>query len=169
MINHDLHEKPHTAEKPYEASSSRARDKSHAGDNVLPNESLEKSINQTLQLGEQAVDFTVGLIGLARTEALLAVKTIPNLVGVWLIMMPIILLTWCSFSALVAWVAYEASDEVGLSLLLFFLQQVLLLLIFRLLYTKYCSRITLPHTRAHIEDFVRGIRDGSGNPGRAQK
>lgn len=117
-------------------------------------------IEQTLQLGEQIVGAMSGIVDLARAEALLAFRTLPKLMMLWLLIMPIILLTWCAFSALLAWSVYAASEEVGLGMLTFFLQQVVLLLICRWLYVKYRTRMTLPYTRAQIDNFVRSTQDG---------
>jgi len=117
-------------------------------------------IEQTLQLGEQFVGTFGGIVDLARAEALLAVRTLPKLLMLWLLIMPIILLTWCAFSALLAWFVFAASEEVGLGMLTFFLQQVVLLLICRWLYVKYRTRMTLPYTRAQIINFVRSTQDG---------
>jgi hypothetical protein len=97
---------------------------------------------------------------LARVEALLAVRTLPKLMMLWILIMPIILLTWCAFSALLAWSVFAASEEVGLGMLTFFLQQVVLLLACRWLYVKYRTRMILPYTRAQIDNFLRSTQDG---------
>jgi hypothetical protein len=117
-------------------------------------------VEQTLQLGEQLVGFIGGVVDLARVEALLAIRTLPKLIMLWLLIMPIMLLTWCAFSALMAWSVFAASGQVGLGMLTFFLQQVLLLLICRWLFIKYRTRMTLPYTRAQIDNFVRSTQDG---------
>lgn len=117
-------------------------------------------MEQTLQLGDQFVGFAVGVIDLARIEALLAIKTLPKLLMLWLMMIPIILLTWCAFSALAAWSIYAASGEIGLGILMLFLLQVLLLLSCRWLFIKYRLRMTLPYTRAQIDGFIRSNSDG---------
>jgi len=126
-------------------------------------------LEQTLQLGDQFVGFAVGVIDLARMEALLAIKTLPKLLMLWLIMIPIILLTWCAFSALAAWSVYAASDEIGLGMLMLFMLQVLLLLSCRWLFVKYRKRMTLPYTRAQIEGFMRSNSDGFSNRGETKE
>lgn len=117
-------------------------------------------IEQTLKLGEQFVGAIGGIVDLARVEALLAIRTLPKLLMLWLLIMPVILLTWCAFSALVAWSVFAASEEVGLGMLTFFLQQIVLLLTCRWLYLKYRTRMTLPYTRAQVNNFVRSTQDG---------
>lgn len=126
-------------------------------------------LEQTLQLGDQFVGFAMGVIDLARVEALLAIRTLPKLLILWLLMMPIMLLTWCAFSALAAWAMYAASDEVGLGMLMFFMLQVLLLLTCRWLFVKYRMRITLPYTRAQIDSFMRSTSHEFSNPGKAEE
>jgi len=117
-------------------------------------------IEHTLQLGEQFMSTIGGIVGLARAEALLAVRTLPKLVMLGLLVIPIILLAWCAFSALLAWCVFAASQEVGLGMLAFFLQQIVLLLVCRWLYLKYRTRMSLPYTRAQVDNFVRSTRDG---------
>lgn len=130
---------------------------------------LATDVEQTLQLGEQFVGFIGGVVDLARVEALLAIRTLPKLIMLWLLIMPIMLLTWCAFSALMAWSVFAASGQVGLGMLMFFLQQVLLLLICRWLFVKYRTRMTLPYTRVQIDNFVRSIQDGFNNKGEAKE
>jgi uncharacterized membrane protein YqjE len=130
--------------------------------NASPNTAASwmTEIEQTLQLGEQFVGAIGGIVDLARVEALLAIRTLPKLLMLWLLIMPVILLTWCAFSALVAWSVFAASEEVGLGMLTFFLQQIVLLLTCRWLYLKYRTRMTLPYTRVQVDNFVRSTQDG---------
>ncbi|HCS62921.1 MAG TPA: hypothetical protein DIW64_01910 [Cellvibrio sp.] len=122
--------------------------------------SWSSDIEQTLLLGEQFVGVIGGIVDLARVEALLAVRTLPKIMMLWLLMMPIMLLTWCAFSALLAWSVFAASGHVGLGMLTFFLQQVLLLLVCRWLFVKYRKRMSMPYTRAQIDDFLRSAQHG---------
>lgn len=142
-----------------------------SGNKPVPNNSPSwmTDIEQTLQLGEQFAVAAGGIVDLARVEALLALRALPKLLMLWLLIMPIILLTWCAFSALMAWGVFEASAEVGLGMLTFFLLQIVLLLTCRLLYVKYRTRMTLPYTRAQIDDFVRSVQDGFRGKSKTQE
>lgn len=142
-----------------------------SGDAAAPNKSATwtADIEQTLQLGEQFVGIIGGLVDLARAEALLAIRTLPKIMMLWLLIMPIMLLTWCAFSALMAWSVYAASDQVGLGMLTFFLLQVLLLLICHWLFVKYRTRMTMPYTRAQIDNFVRSTRHGFNHRGETKE
>lgn len=123
-----------------------------------PTATWEADVAQTLQLGEQLMGFFGGVVDLARVEAMLAVRTLPKLIMLWLLMMPVILLTWCAFSALMAWSVMAVSAQVGLGMLTFFLLQVLLLLVCRWLFGKYRARMTFPYTRAQVDNFVRSTQ-----------
>jgi uncharacterized membrane protein YqjE len=130
---------------------------------------IAADIEQTLQLGEQFLSFFTGAVDLARVEMMLALRTVPKVLMLWLLMMPVILLTWCSFSALTAWAVYEASEEIGLGIFMFFMQQLLLLLTCRWLFLKYRVRMTLPYTRAQLDTFMRSMNHGFGRPGEAKE
>lgn len=126
-------------------------------------------VEQALQLGEQFIVVIGGIVDLARVEASIAIRTLPKLVMLWLLIMPVLLLTWCAFSALMAWSVFAASGQVGLGMLTFFLQQVLLLLICCWLFVKYRTRMTLPYTRAQIDNFVRSTQDGLNSRGQTKE
>ena len=120
---------------------------------------FDSDMQKTIMLGEKFVEVAGGVIDLARMEAQLAVKTFPKLMMLWLLLMPIMLLTWCSFSILAAWSVYAASEEMGLALLTLFLLQVVLLLICRWAYVVYRTRMSFPYTRAQIVGFMRSVKD----------
>ena len=141
MSTNDCNENALGAEQPRDAFSSS---------NNKPTTNWETDIAQTLQLGEKLLGFAGGVIDLARA--------LPKLMMLWLIMMPIILLTWCSFSALAAWAVVAASGQVGLGMLAFFLLQVFLLLVCRWLFKKYRARMKFPYTRAQIDYFMRSTQ-----------
>lgn len=149
----------HTPERNQQAPEATQPQERVSSSADQPAANWEADVAQTVQLGEQLIGFAGGVIDLARTEALLAVHTLPKVMMLWLIMMPIILLTWCSFSALVAWSVVALSEQLGLGMLTFFLLQVLLLFVCRWLFVKYRARMTFPYTRAHIDNFVRSTKN----------
>jgi len=162
MNSHDLNESPPEAaklrENVFDAPPA-------SGDN----NGLAADVEQAVRLGEQIIGFLTGTLDLARLEMMLAVRTVPRLVMVWLLMMPVILLAWCSFSALTAWAVFEVSEEVGLGIFTFFLQQLLLLLSCRWLFVKYRQRMTLPYTRAQIDTLMRSVRHGVNSSSETKK
>lgn len=122
-----------------------------------------------LALGEKVVGLVNDIADLVRMETMLAIRSIPRLLMLWFLMMPIILLTWCSFSVWIAWMLYAATQQPGVGFFAFFLQQLLLLFGCRWLYAKYQLRMTLPYTREHIDKFLRGFNDGSPGSGETKK
>lgn len=130
---------------------------------------LASDLENTLQLGTHIIDCAVGVADLARVEVQLAIHSLPRLVMLWLITMPILLLTWCSFSVLIAWCVWELTGVNAVAFLVFFLLQLLLLLTCHLLYRQYCMRMTLPNTVAQIKTFIRMLNYGSSNTSKTEK
>ncbi len=124
---------------------------------------FNKELEKSLHLGEQVVGFITDVTDVAGMEAALAAKSIPRLVMLWFLIKPAILLSWCSFSVLMAWLAYSASNLAGVGLFAFFLLQILLLLVCYRLYAKHKARMTFPYTREHLGRFMRGFNDESSN------
>lgn len=156
----DQHESSPEATSPQDSFSQEplANDSPDQNTSSSTAASWETDVKQTLQLGEQLVGMVGGVVDLARAEALLAVRTLPKLMMLWLIMMPVMLLTWCAFSALMAWAAFALSGQVGWGMLTFFLQQVVLLLSCRWIFVKYRTRMTFPYTRGQIDNLVRSTQ-----------
>jgi len=127
------------------------------------------NLKDMLALGEKVVGLVNDIADLVRMETMLAIRSIPRLLMLWFLMMPIILLTWCSFSVWIAWMLYAVTQQPGVGFFAFFLQQLLLLFVCRRLYAKYQLRMTLPYTREHIDKFLRGFNDGSPGSGEAKK
>lgn len=143
------------AEIPFDEAAGASADASHSEG---AKSKWEADVVQTLELGKQFLQMGVGIIGLARAEASLSVRTIPKLLTVWLLMLPVIVLTWCAFSLLVSWIVTGASNEIGLGIFTFFLLQVLLLLVCYWLTVRYRSRIGFGYTRTQIKDFIRSTQ-----------
>lgn len=127
------------------------------------------NVKDILALGEQVVGLVNDIADLVRMETMLAIRSIPRLLMLWFLMMPILLLTWCSFSVWIAWMLYAATQQPGVGFFAFFLQQLLLLFVCRWLYGKYQLRMTLPYTRQHIDKFLRGFNDGSPGSSETKK
>ncbi len=131
--------------------------------------SLTSELENTLQLGAQLIHCAVGVADLAKAELQLAIHSLPRLLMLWLITMPILLITWCSFSVLIAWCVYELSNIGVLGFLVFFLMQLFLLLVCNSLYRKYRTRMMLPNTSAQIRDFIKVLNYGSSSKGETKK
>lgn len=158
MNNHDLDETPLGAQSPQEEGSNQNAQPQWADD-----------LEQIFLLGKQFSKFAVDLMDLAGAEVLLAVKGLPKLIMLWLLMMPIILLIWCAFSGLIAWLVFTLSAHTGLSLLAVFLLQILLLISCRWLFLQYRQRMTLPYTRDQIASFMGSINNEFSERNSAEK
>lgn len=134
-----------------------------------PSGKWETDLNQTFEFGKQFLGFATGVLGLARVEAMLAVRTAPKLVTLWLLMVPILLLTWCSFSVLLTWGVIAVSNQIGLGIFTFFLMQVFLLLVCYWLTARYRARMKLLHTRAQVSDFFRSFQHEVGHRNKTQE
>lgn len=126
-------------------------------------------LERTLLFGEQFLGFIRDITDLARMEALLAVKSFPKLMMLWLLMMPVILLTWCSFSVMIAWAVYSVFNSPGFGVVTFFVMQLLLLIVCRWRYVIYRERLKLPYTRRHLGKFIRGFSDEPANKAHTEK
>lgn len=172
MSAHDQHENPLGNKNPQGSFYEKKMATEDAIENSEPkgrDSNWQHDLDQTIQLGQQFVSVIGGIIDLARVEAELAIRTFPKVLMLWLLMMPIILLTWCAFSALIAWAVYAASGEVGAGMLVFFVLQALLLLTCRWLYTRYRKTMTLPYTREHIDRLVRRAQHEFNGGSKAKK
>jgi uncharacterized membrane protein YqjE len=145
----------------------------HASQESNPHQSAHPKwaddLEQTLALGKQFSKFAVDLMDLAGAEALLAAKTFPKLIMLWLLMMPIIVLSWCAFSGLMAWIVFAITEQIGLSILAIFLLQIVLLISCRWLIVQYRKRMTLPYTRDQVSSFIRSINNESNERASAEK
>lgn len=154
---------------PIEIPPEAARPQEDIIDKKQPKASWSDDMEQTLKLGDEFVTFLGGIVDLARMEVLLAISTFPKVLMLWLLLMPVILLTWCSFCVLTAWGVYSLTGQLGWGIFMFFAQQVLLLLGSRWLFTKYRARMTLPYTRVQINNFVRSVKNGFGEQSETKK
>lgn len=172
MSVHDQHEIPLGETNPQGSFYEKDMAKEDAVENSESqgrDSNWQRDVNQTIQLGQQFVGLIGGIIDLARVEMELAIRTFPKVLMLWLLMMPIILLTWCAFSALIAWAVYAVSEELGAGMLVFFILQILLLFSCRWMYAKYRKSMTLPYTRAHIDNLVRRAQHEFNGGSKAKK
>lgn len=126
-------------------------------------------LHKTIELGRQVAGFVVDLADIARMEAMLAAKVMPRVLLLWLAMVPIILLAWCSFAACIGWAVYSLTESLGAGLFVFFLQQMLLLLLCHLLQRKSKAQMAMPYTRNHLNNFLKGFSNEAGDQASAKK
>ncbi|HEY7885847.1 MAG TPA: hypothetical protein VIC08_12960 [Cellvibrionaceae bacterium] len=115
-------------------------------------------MSEAIKLGEQLLDCVAGMVTLARLESLLAVKTLPRVLALWLLMLPLMLLTWISFSLLLSWVAYEYLMGALWGFTAFFVLQCIAVASSYFVLQAYKRRMTLPHTRKHLASALRSVQ-----------
>ena len=98
-------------------------------------------------------DSGTSLLRLARAEMMLAATGMPQLIALWLLMVPLILLAWVGFSVLVGWLAWYFSAQVWVGLLAFVLLQLLCCyLVFRRI-ARIQEEVLFPATRRQLQDL----------------
>jgi len=89
-------------------------------------------------------------------EVRLAISDSKRLLLLALLFVPILMLTWISFSVLLAWQFYLFNMSVTQGLLAFSIIQFLGLVSIAMGWNHYKKSLTLPLTRQHIRRFVGG-------------
>lgn len=103
---------------------------------------------------EQASANGSDIFKLLQLELRLALSDSPRLLVLALLFIPILMLTWISFSALLAWLIYLLNTSVTQGLLTFFIIQFLGLVGISIGWKHYKKSLTLPLTRQHISRLV---------------
>jgi hypothetical protein len=93
------------------------------------------------------LDSLLTLFRLFRSEAAVAMASLPQLFMLNLLRLPLYLLAWLSFAALVAGAAYALVHSLLLAIAVFFLQQVTLLLLLEKRLDEVMARATFRESR----------------------
>lgn len=131
--------------------------------------SMESEFHRLLTLGRQLVGAAGDLLGLARVEAALALSALPKVGVIALLAIPIGLLSWISFSALVAWGAFQWLDSFGVAILAFFLVQVITLVVFVSLVKKWIQDMKFTYTKNNFAKFAKEFSNGSKGASESEK
>ena len=98
-------------------------------------------------------DSGTSMLRLVRAEMMLAATGMPQLLALWLLMVPLILLAWVGFSVLLGWLAWFFSAQVWAGLLTFVLLQLLCCyLVFRRI-ANIQEEVLFPATRRQLQDL----------------
>jgi len=108
---------------------------------------------------DQALDAGIDIAQLLQLEIRLAVGDLRRMLVLFLVALPMFLLTWISFVSLVAWLASEYFESVAAGLLTFLGIQIIVLIGLRFFWNRYKRSLRLPLTRQHLQAFLGGIRD----------
>ena len=128
-------------------------------DTASPHDNPDKnSQSDELQLWarwlQQAAANGTDIFQLVQLELRLAISDSPRLLILALLFIPLLMLTWVSFSALLAWLVYLLNTSVTQGLLAFFIIQLLGLVAISMGCKHYKKSLTLPLTRQHIRRLV---------------
>ncbi|SIS42304.1 hypothetical protein [Neptunomonas antarctica] len=105
---------------------------------------------------QQATATGSDIFQLLQLELRLAISDSPRLFALALLFIPMLMLTWIGFSTLLAWLVYLINTSVTQGLLAFFIIQFLGLVSIIMGLKHYKKSLTLPLTRQHIRQLVRG-------------
>jgi hypothetical protein len=116
------------------------------------NKTAQDSLNQRPLPGPKdsailAMDSLLTLFQLFKSEAALAVSSLPRLIALNLALIPIALLTWISFGILAACGVYEWTGNVAYSAATFFVLQVALIALLESRVRRVRTRLTFPESR----------------------
>lgn len=115
-------------------------------------------LQKAQQLASSVSDWGSNMFGLAWLEFQLAAKSVPQMLGLGLALIPILKFTWLSFSVLLAWLAYDASGVVAVGLGTLLGLQILLLLVCLLQIKRLKKRSSFRETRQQWQLFVEELR-----------
>ncbi|WP_049721127.1 hypothetical protein [Gilvimarinus polysaccharolyticus] len=119
---------------------------------------IAQEFQQAIAIGDELIGSLKAYTELLGLEALLAFKSIPALLASWLLLLPAMLLTWLSFSALLAWVGFSVSGIPVVGFGVFFVMQLLSLLVLWFCVKRYRRRLSLPESRQQLKTFIQGVR-----------
>lgn len=127
-------------------------------DSANPNDKAEQL--DELQLWadwlQQSAVIGANIFQLLLLELRLAIADSKRLLVLALLFIPMLILTWIGFTALLAWLVYLLNTSITQSLLAFFISQMLGLLGIYMSWTYYKKSLSLPLTRQHIQNIVGG-------------
>lgn len=118
-----------------------------------------EKLEETLALGQQALAFLAQLADLLRLEAMLAVQSLPRMAALWLLTLPLALLTWVSFAVLVSWGVYTAVQWPLAGFATFFGLNLLALVVAHLGMRKHIKRMSFRETRQQLRATLGGINE----------
>jgi len=130
---------------------------------------ITQEFHQAVAIGDELIGSLKNYSELLGLELALAVKSLPALLGSWLLLLPAVLLSWVSFSLLLAWVGYSVSGVPLVGFLVLFAMQITLLLLLWFSVKRYRRRLTLPESRQQLKTFVEDIRDEFSKPNTTKK
>ncbi|GAB3094097.1 hypothetical protein G8770_02050 [Aestuariicella hydrocarbonica] len=106
----------------------------------------------------QAVTAGSDIAELFRLEVQLALGDARRMLLLALLALPMMMLLWLGFAALMTWLVIDYSGSVTCGLLAFVLLHGAALVSIRLLWQRYKRSLKLPLTRQHLQAFMGGMQ-----------
>jgi len=105
---------------------------------------------------QQSTAIGTDILQLLLLELRLALADSRRLLIVALLFIPMLMLTWISFTLFLAWLVYLLNASITQSLFAFFISQALGLIGIALSWKYYKKSFSLPLTRQHIQKIMGG-------------
>ncbi|MFT6987433.1 MAG: hypothetical protein ACJAT7_003288 [Psychromonas sp.] len=105
---------------------------------------------------QQSAAIGTDILQLLQLELRLAITDSKRLLVVALLFIPLLMLTWIGFTALLAWLVYLLNTSITQGLLTFFISQALGLMGICMSWKYYKKSFSLPLTREHIQNIIGG-------------
>ncbi|TCO77566.1 hypothetical protein [Chromatocurvus halotolerans] len=137
-------------------------------DSGAQNDRAAAELQAWFALGSQAVAVMEQLATVLRLELGLAVADAKRLLMVVLAMIPLILLAWLGFCALLAWLAVVASESVTLGLTTFLLLQLGSLFLLARAARRFQSSLGFPASRRQWRALMHSQAANSGETGQGK-
>lgn len=155
----DNHGRSHASPEPESARGGRQS---------TPSQSRDK-LEETLALGQQGLAYLAQLGDLFRLEAMLAIQSLPKMVALWLMILPLTLITWVGFAVMASWSVYSWLQLPLAGFATFFVLNLLLLVFFHWGMSRYTRRMSFSETRSQIRSALGGISDEIGKKSQAKE
>ncbi|MES2625071.1 MAG: hypothetical protein V4628_07325 [Pseudomonadota bacterium] len=106
-----------------------------------------------------ALDFILAFVRLFKAEASLALSALPALVVLNIVRLPVYLLTWISFSILVATGMYTLTGSILLTAVTFFILQLGLALLLERQIRKTRAVCSMPESKKNMQMAIASLKE----------
>ena len=130
-------------------------DSAAKGDDIKPSGAMAE-IDLLIAWLQHTVSISAEIFDLFQLEVRLAVTDVKRLILLAKLVVPMLILTWISFSALLSWHIYLLNASVSQGLLFLCLFQFFGLLVISISWKYYQKSLSLPLTRQHIRQLIKG-------------
>lgn len=129
-----------------------------------PEEALAKTLaSQLTALSGQTAGASKELGELFRLELQLSAGDAGRLVLTWLALVPALILAWISLCGLVAWLVYDLSTSISLSLTTFTILQFAMCIMLLSLRKRFRRGIGFRRSKIHVKKLLQGITETGGD------